>query len=144
MKNQSVVSKNMSTKLLLVLSVVFMAAVPSTDAATEKVTVPRKTTENSTVVVVATETTTTSANVVGGGTDNEARKNYVSLSSECLKNGSFILTLQTSEPFLGWIYTRDHQVRRHCCFSTAVLCFYIPVRDNKNGQWNSLVDFTIS
>ena len=100
----------MSTTLLLVLSVVIMTAMPSTDAATEKVTVLRKTTENSTVAVVATETTTSSANVVVASTDNEARKNYVSLSSECLKNGSFILTLQTSEPFLGWIYTRDHQV----------------------------------
>ena len=101
----------MSTTLLLVLSVVIMTAMPSTDAATEKVTVLRKTTENSTVAVVATETTTSSANVVVASTDNEARKNYVSLSSECPKNGPFILTLQTSEPFLGWIYTRDHQVR---------------------------------
>ena len=97
----------------MLLMLINVGMLPRTDAATEKVSVResvlRKITENSTI---ATESTPTTASaVVGVGTEPETRKNYLSLSSECLKNGSFILTLQTNEPFLGWIYTRDHQVK---------------------------------
>ena len=56
-------------------------------------------------------------NSSGNGSNNNnnedeaaGRKNFLSLSADCLKNGSFFLNLQTSEPFHGWLYARDHQV----------------------------------
>ena len=44
--------------------------------------------------------------------NNDNQKTFVSLTADCRsKANSFVqLHLHTSEPFFGWIYTRDHQV----------------------------------
>jgi hypothetical protein len=52
---------------------------------------------------------------VAASADDDAaseRKTFVSLLAECHRrdNASFVLNLQTSEPFHGWIYARDRQV----------------------------------
>ena len=43
--------------------------------------------------------------------NNDNHKTFVSLTADCRSKGnSFVqLHLHTSEPFFGWIYTRDHQ-----------------------------------
>jgi hypothetical protein len=48
----------------------------------------------------------------GENNNNKNVKTFVSLTADCRSktNSSVLLHLHTSEPFFGWIYTRDHQV----------------------------------
>ena len=53
---------------------------------------------------------------------NNNRKTFVSVTAECHASGnvSFVLHLHTSEPFQGWFYARDHQVRNPCLVESGI------------------------
>ena len=42
--------------------------------------------------------------------NRNANKNIITLSADCFKNGSILLTLYTNEPFTGSIYSRSSSV----------------------------------
>jgi hypothetical protein len=49
-------------------------------------------------------------NEISDSSSSPAQKPFVSLTAEC-ENATIKLNLHTSEPFNGWFYTRDHQVK---------------------------------
>ncbi len=55
------------------------------------------------------------------------RKTFVSVTAECHASGnvSFVLHLHTSEPFQGWFYARDHQVRNHSRIVHLWITFFV-------------------
>jgi hypothetical protein len=105
------IAANKSFVILLLITL----TLPRSEAATEnflaKISFDRKV-DNSTIDRKVDNSTSSEENKLQSGEDQQGdRKNFLSLSADCFKNSSIVLNLQTSEPFQGWLYTRDHQVR---------------------------------
>ena len=129
-KNKMFERKRLMLNAIL-LSLTFGYVVPSIEAAPEKLAsisvkniLGRNNNNNTNTLHIEDNSSNDVENTVNNNSSNSNnnRKTFVSVTAECHTSGnvSFVLHLHTSEPFQGWFYARDHQVRNPCLVESGI------------------------
>ena len=127
-KNKMFERKRLMLNAIL-LSLTLCYIVPTTEAAPEKLAsisvkniLGRSNRNNNTLHTEDNNSNDIENTVNNNSSNSNNRKTFVSVTAECHASGnvSFVLHLHTSEPFQGWFYARDHQVRNPCLVESEI------------------------